>query len=155
MLGDSVLTAYTALVREWRPFYDGIDKDNQDFDSLAARPPAEAFREWINSYRQLKVFRYSDIDVCWQPDAPFLTRPPVVVEAEENLRQAELKIRDLYLQNGWDVNSKEQDAFNLQTFLEQRDAHNGQVIDPLREKISEAYKIADEQKRQEDLRRIP
>ncbi|KAJ6783551.1 hypothetical protein PWT90_07705 [Aphanocladium album] len=133
----------TGLVREWRPFYDDIDIDNQDWDSLPTKSPAETFGPWIRNFRELTMFRIGPHKVAWSPDAPSSrVDAQVILDAEENVRLAELKVRDLYLENGWDVDAKEQSGFDLENFVAQRTAHDEQVIRPLEDKVDEAYKLA-------------
>ncbi|KAJ6783552.1 hypothetical protein PWT90_07706 [Aphanocladium album] len=119
------------LVRHWRPFDDGIDKYNNNLHLLPAKTPTEVFGPWIDSYRKLKIFKYTDFITCWEPDEPIGNYDPAVAPKREKLRLAELKIRDFYLHNGWKVDAKDQDGFNLKRFIEQRDAYRERVLYPL------------------------
>ncbi len=43
---------------------------------------------------------------------------------------------------GRTVNSKEQDEFHVERFLEKRDAHRKNVVKPLDTKVAKVYKLA-------------
>lgn len=91
---------------------------------------------------------------CWEPDEPITFPDLAVASKREKRRLAELKIRDFYLDNGLNVDAKEQDGFNLERFVEQRDDYREEVLYTLFEDEGNPETEAGEHEQEEVTREL-
>lgn len=127
-------------MRAWVPFDDPEDEDH--WQQITPELPSEVFAPWIKHYRSLEYLVLpSHID--WDFEGNMYDRsPPDDREgawkglwiADREVWKAERRVRDIYLECGWDVNAQgEQTGFRREEFLERRNAYWDSFVAPLEE----------------------
>ncbi|KAJ3480606.1 hypothetical protein NLG97_g8035 [Lecanicillium saksenae] len=115
---------------------------------------AETFGPWIERFRKLKIlFIAPRYHIAWDADSPVRRGRDslVTLRAEENFRRARLQVRNLYLENGWDVDAADQAGFDVGKFVAQRAAHEEQVVKPLEDKTWDARRWVSRQRLRDEL----
>lgn len=127
-------------MRAWDPFADPEDDDH--WRRITPKLPSEVFAAWIKHYRSLEYLVLpSHID--WDYEGNLYDRNPPdgregadkeLWNAGREVWKAERKVRDIYLDCGWNVNaSGEQTGFRRGEFLEKRKAYWDSFVAPLEE----------------------
>ncbi|KAH7170094.1 hypothetical protein EDB81DRAFT_774430 [Dactylonectria macrodidyma] len=128
----------TCLLREWKSF--DSEPEVRGFNHAPVKLPTEILGPWTEKYRKLQFLGFAG-EVDFYPDEDYRKREEVPErrlgnwQARHDNRMAQLKIRDLYLECGWDVNSKSQDTFDRKRFVEMREQFRVEVLDPLRNRL--------------------
>lgn len=140
-------------MREWVPF-DG-DPETTGYDHVSAQLPTEVLGPWSEKYRKLETLCYEDNnegrytlfwpDEDWCPRVQVPLKDQEVWDAEHAVRLALLRLRDLYLECGWDIKSKTQDSFDKKRFVEMRRRYLDEVVNPLERVGEEASRRSREQ----------
>lgn len=124
---------------EWKSFDN--PQDVYGYAHVAAKPPSEVMAPWIEAYRSFKYI-YTPEGSRWHKDLDMQTVPPTHYSLKERkmwllsqaTAQALWKLEDIYLQCGWDPNSKEQESFDREQFLQRRQEYLREVVQPLLDK---------------------
>ncbi|KAI1428294.1 hypothetical protein F5Y12DRAFT_732989 [Xylaria sp. FL1777] len=130
----------TKLLTPWVPFESPDEVD--DYSHLAGASPREVLSPIIDNYRKLRYLA-SPMGVDWadrlyagsggvRPDG-WGAHEQGMWEASYAVWEATMKLRDLYLECGWDVDAVEQRSFSLDEFLARRDVYWKDVVEPLLE----------------------
>lgn len=93
------------------------------YDHIQGKSPAEVLGPWTERYRKLEILRWPG-HVEFDPEAGPIydrVRGEEKWEAANKTNQTCLKLRELYLECGWDVNSKTQEEFDRERFVALRD----------------------------------
>lgn len=138
---------------EWQSFDEPVDISG--YAHLPARLPSEVLSSWIQPYRSLEKL-ITPSQTLW--DKWFLTEPDppshysesegIYVQCRRELDIALWKIKDMYLECGWDITSKEQETFDKDAFITMRQAYMEDVIAPLEAQHDEIRRALQERQRQ-------
>lgn len=138
---------------EWQSFDEPVDISG--YAHLPARLPSEVLSSWIQPYRSLEKL-ITPSQTLW--DKWFLTEPDppshysesegIYVQCRRELDIALWKIKDMYLECGWDITSKEQETFDKDAFIKMRQEYMDDVIAPLEAQHDEIRRALQERQRQ-------
>ncbi|KAI0424815.1 hypothetical protein F5Y09DRAFT_323377 [Xylaria sp. FL1042] len=125
------------LLRPWKPFDNPDEEDG--YSHVAGASPREVLSPLINDYRKLRHLVTPggpDFSGGLFADSGGM-RPNGWREDEQKkwdtayaVWQATQKLRDIYLECGWDVDATEQRDFNLEEYLARRDVYWRDVVEP-------------------------
>lgn len=145
--------SFSGLMNEWKSFDEPAEV--KGYAHLPGRMPFEVLAFWIEPYRLLDVL-ITPMYTLW--DQRYLTEvePPSHCSQRErvifhNTRELEIvlwKIKDMYLECGWNVASKEQNFFDRIEFIKLREEYMAHVIEPLERHHEETLRSLEEEMRQ-------
>lgn len=134
----------TKLVRVWETFNNPDDVEG--YGHVEAVAPREGFAPMIAKYRELHYLATPN-GVEFESTVDFGTGlyagskgvPPADWSAGEQhhwrasyeVWKATRRLKDFYLECGWDTQAAKQDRFRLDEFIARRDAHWSDVVEPL------------------------
>lgn len=132
------LVIYAELMTPWKSTDNPDEVD--DYSHVAGASPREVLLPVIESYRKLRYLatpRGVDFSPALYADSG--GQPPRGWSADERRRweasyavwEATQKLRDFYLECGWDVDAVEQGGFRLGEFLAKRETYWREVVEPL------------------------
>lgn len=146
----------SGLMTEWHSFDEPVEISG--YAHLPAKLPSEVLASWIQPYRSLERL-ITPSQTLW--DKWFLTEGEPQSHSSENERVyvqcrrefdiALWKIKDMYLECGWDVMSKEQEMFDTDAFLTMRQEYMTNVIEPLEAQHDEIRRNQQERQRQASM----
>ncbi|KAH9986362.1 hypothetical protein F4779DRAFT_611843 [Xylariaceae sp. FL0662B] len=128
----------TKLMTPWKPIHNPDEVD--DYSHVAGASSREVLSPVIESYRKLRYLATSrGLDFSPAEYADSGGAPPQGWSADERQRweascavwEATQKLRDFYLECGWDVDAAEQRDFRLDEFLAKRETHWREVLELL------------------------
>ncbi|KAJ8132430.1 hypothetical protein O1611_g1194 [Lasiodiplodia mahajangana] len=128
----------TKLLTPWKPIDNPDEVD--DYSHVTGVPPREVLFPIIEDYRKLRYLATPrGVDFSPPDFANSRGVPPSGWSVEEQRRwkasyavwDATQKLRDFYLECGWDVDAVEQKSFNLDEFLARRETYWREVVEPL------------------------
>ncbi|CAM1511380.1 Fc.00g088930.m01.CDS01 [Cosmosporella sp. VM-42] len=132
----------TRRMTEWVSFEN--DDDEYGYDQVPAKLPTEVLGPWTERYRKIEILSWPEGDgwikgVDFYPDMYYTSddwsdQDRIDFRAEVDLKKARSRLRDFYIQCGWDVKSKIQESFDRQRFVEMRESYFKEVILPLEER---------------------
>lgn len=123
----------------WKPIDNPDEVD--DYFHVPAQPPREVLRPIIDKYRRLEYLGTpAGIDhnhalfseSGGQPPEDWNARDRQRWQGQYDIWAAVRKLKEFYLECGWDVEAIEQTRFRRDEFLEKRRTHWEQVVEPLR-----------------------
>lgn len=114
---------FLIVVVEWEPFND--PEDSSGYLHIASRPPSEVLV--LGSGQQ---FRTVPLDSYTEGEKK-------VWLAQYEVWKASRKLKDIYLECGWDVNSQDQEGYRRDEFLGKRNRYWEEVVQPLHEMESQ------------------
>ncbi|KAI4865393.1 hypothetical protein F4820DRAFT_420308 [Hypoxylon rubiginosum] len=135
---EFIYDAATKLMTPWKSTDNPDEVD--DYSHVAGASPREVLLPVIESYRKLRYLatpRGVDFSPALYADSG--GQPPRGWSADERRRweasyavwEATQKLRDFYLECGWDVDAVEQGGFRLGEFLAKRETYWREVVEPL------------------------
>lgn len=134
----------TELVTPWKHW--GDPSDSSDYFHVPAVTPREAFQPLIDKYRTLEYLGTPPFMELNNDLFPEYGRTPPQDCADEGTRaqyradydvwEAKRKLKDLYVEFGWDVDAVEQREFRKEEFVERRERYLKDVVEPLEEEAS-------------------
>lgn len=137
----------SAMLIDWESFENPDDVEG--YAHVPPKTPAAVLDPWIEAYRTFK-YMHTPGGNLWDPEHSVYAAPEPPAHYEPGAKthwwaawaveQARRNIKDLYLENGWDVTSKTQDGFDRAKFMERRARYMDEVVRPLEEKADEAWK---------------
>ncbi|GAB7349046.1 hypothetical protein MBLNU459_g8012t1 [Dothideomycetes sp. NU459] len=130
------------LMVAWEPLENPDDTDG--YDHVPKKRPSESLRPMIEDYRRLNYIGGASIGIDFNYDffsesggeAPedFSEREKRIWRAQYDVWAATRKIKDFYLECGWNVDTVEQSEFRREDFLEKRRHYLRDVLEPLIER---------------------
>ncbi|KAI0203377.1 hypothetical protein F4808DRAFT_418502 [Astrocystis sublimbata] len=129
------------LATAWKPFDNPQDVDDYSH-APAPSPPSECLAPMTHGYRQLRYLatpKGTDFssplfaDSGGEPPSEWSQREKTIWRASYAVWEATQKLRDFYLESGWDVNSVVQTGFDREGFMARRDEYWRRVVMPLME----------------------
>lgn len=138
---------------EWKPFEN--PQDAIGYAHIPAKRPAEVLDPWIEAFRTFKYIHTlsgnmwdggHSLHASSEPPDHYSPGWKTQWWAARAVEQALWKLKDMYLECGWDVKSQTQDKFDRDRFIQMRTQYMDEVVRPLEEtenKISEALRRGD------------
>lgn len=140
----TLTTIAIGLVTPWKHW--GDPSDSSDYFHVPAVTPREAFQPLINKYRTLEYLGTPPFMELNNDLFPEYGRTPPEDFSDEGARaqyradydvwEAKRKLKDLYVECGWDVGAVEQAQFRREEFVERRERYLKEVVEPLEEEAS-------------------
>ncbi|PSR77530.1 hypothetical protein BD289DRAFT_456627 [Coniella lustricola] len=134
----------TCLLIPWQPFEN--PDDTIGYAHVPAKRPSEVLNPWIEGYRTFN-FMHTPQGNLWdterlRPDPPEHLGPKAQAKwwATRAVDEALFKLKDVYLECGWNMTSPVQHTFDRAKFIEMRKQYIDEVVLPLKRKEHEAWK---------------
>lgn len=133
------------LLIDWEP--NKNHKNAIGHAHVPAKPPGEVLGPWIEGFRSFKYMHTPGANLwdaghsVYGPPEPPQHYPPDQKThwwAARAVEQALYRIKDIYLECGWDMTSQTQDNFDRARFIEMRERYMDEVVRPLEDKTEEA-----------------
>ncbi|KAI0486983.1 hypothetical protein F4859DRAFT_467833 [Xylaria cf. heliscus] len=133
-----VYDTVTKLMTPWEPLHN--PEEENGYFHVTGASPREVLSPIIDDYRKLKhLATPKGIDFSDPSYASSGGVPPKDLRPDEQRRwvasyavwAATQKLRDIYLECGWDVDAIEQTTFSLDEYLSKREAYWREIVEPL------------------------